>query len=559
MPPRIALAALIALLVASAPLAAQEFPYVGYIQRDDVYLRSGPGKNYYATTRLYEGDTVEVYRHDPGGWCAVRPPQGSFSWVLATQVRLLDGQRGVVQADDVVARVGTEQGDTRDVIQVRLDRGEEVVVLEAQQFGEGPKAVTWFKIAPPAGEFRWISAADLAPEPSGEEYVEEPAPHEAEMEQPAGDEEPAAPRRLKPIAARPISGAASDAEEFVADEEDEPAPSQRAKKKSANPRPAQRKPAPLDQVEEEDVEATRYEEAYADEADEVRKQPQRRPSRSAERKRPARQEYNDEYDAEESYESLDDERYDDQVAPAQYQTPSEKSRARREEAAAKIRHERIASRQKYERDHADENIYPPRVPQHGDREGDHESTELPPGAALEEIDLALSRMVTAEPQRWKLQPLKLRAEEILAQSSTAVERGRARLLVGRIERFEDVQMRAKSLGSAQASLEARRGRVDQVREARRATPAADDVNASRYDGVGKLAQIESNKPGGASYALVDSAGRVRSYVTPAPGVNLRHYLGHNVGISGTQGYLPDADRHHVTARRITVLDGRTLR
>lgn len=564
MPPRIALAALIVFFAAPTLVAAQVFPYVGYVQRDDVYLRSGPGKNYYATTRLYEGDTVEVYRHDPGGWCAVRPPQGSFSWVLASQVRLVDGQMGVVEADEVVARVGTDHGDTRDVIQLRLDRGEEVVVLEAQQFGEGQNAVTWFKIAPPAGEFRWIAAADIAHEPQGTEEALEELVDEEVME----GESDEAPRRLKPTPAHEIDAdeAERSSEESVADETEEDAadeeveeleqPKRAKKKKPTAPRPARRRPAELEEPTDADVKEVSYDEEYDDTADDDLDREETRPRRRRDRDEDA--EYLDEV----SYDS-DDEMYDDQVEPAQYQTPSEKSRARRAAAAAKIREERVASRRKYERDHEAENIYPPRV-NHGDLSGDvsgdHESTDLPPGAALEEIDLALSRMVTEEPQRWKLQPLKLRAEEILSQASTAVERGRARLLVGRIERFEDVQVRAKALSSAQVSIEARRGRVEQVREARRATPTATaELASSRYDGVGKLAQIESNKPGGASYALVDSAGRVRSYVTPAPGVNLRNYLGHSVGISGTQGYLPDADRHHVTARRVTVLDGRTLR
>ena len=45
----------------------------------------------------------------------------------------------------------------RDVIQVRLDRGEKVEILEAKRFNTGPGAQTWYKISPPAGEFRWIS------------------------------------------------------------------------------------------------------------------------------------------------------------------------------------------------------------------------------------------------------------------------------------------------------------------------------------------------------------------------------------------------------------------
>jgi len=580
MPPRFVLTALFAFVLAPTLAAAEQFPYVGYVNHDGVALRSGPGKTYYATTTLYEGDTVEVYRHDPGGWYAVRPPQGSFSWVLADHVRLVDGQLGIVEGQEVVARVGTDHGDTRDVIQVRLDQGEEVVVLEAQQFGEGANAVTWFKIAPPAGEFRWIAGDAIAREPAVDEVPEAPSLDESPLDD---EPEPAAtrstaPRRLQPTPARKLEVDDSDLaeEESTADvdyeepleaveeadyADDEEAERPRPARNTTKRRPAKR-PAVSDSEYEEDVagDDSSYDESYTDEDEPVhRKEPARR-------RRPGKEVELEEsgYEADE-YEAYDDEPYDDQVRQAQYQTPSERSRARRDEAAAKQRAGRVASRTRIVDDYDTPATLPPRVRtpdgvRPGDLSGDHESTRLGPNAALEDIDLALSRMVTEEPRQWNLKPLKLRTEEILSQAPTAVERGRARLLLGRIERFEDVQHRAVALSSAQATIERRRGQVDQVREARRAGPVSTPINSSRYDGVGRLAQIDSNKPGGPSFALVDTAGRVRSYVTPAPGVNLRNYLGESVGITGTQGYLPDADRHHVTARRVTVLNGgRTLR
>lgn len=565
---RFALAAIVSLFLAHALAAAQQFPYVGYVNRDDVALRSGPGKNYYATAMLYQGDTVEVYRHDPGGWYAVRPPKGSFSWVLASNVRLVDGQLGVVEGQEVVARVGTDHGDTRDVIQVRLDEGEEVVVLEAQQFGEGSDAVTWFKIAPPAGEFRWIAADAIDRERLVDDAVEESSDVETlSVDEPQEADEPTSPpRRLKPIAAEELVEEVEDLadEEMsdeVPDEVDEEVEQPRSAKKPQKRRSAKQRSAPPAEADESDNsrEDVSYDEEYTEEEEESSPRHEERA-----RRRPPRDEeptYEEEPDDQEEYE---DESYDDQVEQAQYQTPIEKSRARRAEAAAKSRAARVASRSKIDDKYDPEATLRSRERHLGeapssDISGDHESTDLPPNAAIEEIDLALSTMVTDEPHRWDLQPLKMRTEEILAEAPTAVERGRARLLLSRIERFEDVQRRSKALASAQANIERRRGQVDRVREARRAGPVSAEINASRYDGVGRLAQIDSNKPGGASYALVDSAGRVRSYVTPAPGVNLRHYLGQSVGITGTQGYLPDADRHHVTARRVTVIDGRTLR
>ena len=72
----------------SRSAAGQTLPYEAYITADDVYVRSGPGENYYPTDKLKAGTEVEVYRHDPGGWYAIRPPKDSFSWVSGRHLRV---------------------------------------------------------------------------------------------------------------------------------------------------------------------------------------------------------------------------------------------------------------------------------------------------------------------------------------------------------------------------------------------------------------------------------------------------------------------------------------
>ncbi len=162
--------------LAVRPARGLDFPYVAYVNAADVYVRSGPGRDYYPTNKLQKGQRVEVYRHDPGGWLAVRPPRGSFSWVSSRHLDLEVDDLAAVNADRVVARVGSNFSDVRDVIQVRLDRDEKVVVLEPPQ-PDSP----WCKIEPPAGEFRWVFAkyvdrelpADLAAD------VQEAGPYNA--------------------------------------------------------------------------------------------------------------------------------------------------------------------------------------------------------------------------------------------------------------------------------------------------------------------------------------------------------------------------------------------
>jgi SH3-like domain-containing protein len=160
MRPLIAVLICIPLTAASPASGDQTFPYKTCVAAEDVYVRSGPGQNYYPTDKLRRGQEVEVYRHDPGGWCAIRPVDGSFSWVSGRFLKPTEDNLAVVTDEGVSVRVGSRFSDIREVVQVRLQKGETVEILEGPpQAGRGSSG--WFKIAAPAGEFRWVSAKYL--------------------------------------------------------------------------------------------------------------------------------------------------------------------------------------------------------------------------------------------------------------------------------------------------------------------------------------------------------------------------------------------------------------
>ena len=142
------------------------FPYKACVTADDVYVRSGPGDNYYPTDKLKAGTEVEVYRHDPGGWFAIRPPKGSFSWVSSRHLQFDGNHLATVSGERVAARVGSRLSDLRDVIQVRLHNGEAVEVVEPRRNAQSGDETTaaWCKIAPPSGEFRWVSGRFVDPD-----------------------------------------------------------------------------------------------------------------------------------------------------------------------------------------------------------------------------------------------------------------------------------------------------------------------------------------------------------------------------------------------------------
>lgn len=152
------------------PLDDAKLPVTAHIAVDRLEVRSGPGKEYYVTQVLRHGTAVEIYRRGPGGWLAIRPPENSFSWVAARHVRSTADPKVVsVLTEGVVAWVGAQGAQiAQHKWQVRLRRGELLHVIGKQAIAIGPGFAieTYYKVAPPAGEFRWIDKiqTDTAPQ-----------------------------------------------------------------------------------------------------------------------------------------------------------------------------------------------------------------------------------------------------------------------------------------------------------------------------------------------------------------------------------------------------------
>jgi SH3-like domain-containing protein len=373
------------ILTASTAIAEQAFPYKAYVSADDVEVRSGPGEDFYPTDKLQKGEMVEVYRRDAGGWCAIRPPEGSFSWISGRVLKLQDGNLAVVKEDDVASRVGSSLSNVRDVIQVRMHKGEAVELLDSKE-ASGGKSQIWYKIAPPSGEFRWIS------------------------------------------------------EKFLTKE---------------RPRDGLRSAGSADSTLGQDSSRDRLE-----------TQSDARSSGT-----------------------------DDKISSEQFQSE------------------------------------------------------------LDRIDLELSMMVVEEPTVWSFDAMRIRGETLLDRAGTAADRGKARLLLNKIARFEDIKQRYDSIAALrEQNAVSNRFLAGLQRTMEKAAAMADPDG--QFDGVGQLQQVFSPKVGAPRFALVDEAGNVRYYVTPAPGVNLQNYVGRQVGITGTRGYMPEQRAQHITARHISSLETR---
>ena len=105
-------------------------------------------------------------------------------------------------------------------------------------------------------------------------------------------------------------------------------------------------------------------------------------------------------------------------------------------------------------------------------------------------------MVVEDPNFWELSELRQRAETLFNQSETALERGRARMLVSKIARFEDIKRRKQALAAVRPEL----ARPDPP--AVSPLPPADPDG--RFDAKGQLIRVPNPKPGGPQYAILDA-------------------------------------------------------
>jgi len=146
---------------------AEAFPYTLIAAKNSVAVRSGPSSNDYPTDLLPVGSEVQIWRHDPDGWMAIRPPPGSFSLVRSDDLQATN-QRGIYQVirERVKAWVGTRvDQDHNPMSQVRLKQGELLAVTSSIVVEADGKSQPWFQVEPPAGEFRWVHVSDLAAAP----------------------------------------------------------------------------------------------------------------------------------------------------------------------------------------------------------------------------------------------------------------------------------------------------------------------------------------------------------------------------------------------------------
>jgi hypothetical protein len=427
--------ALIGCLASLGATIEQEFPYAAYTTHNASAVRSGPGRNFYATDKLPAAEMVVVYKHQDD-WCAIRPPEGSFSWVKADDLRISSEGIGIVLAEGAASRIGSRISDLRDVIQVRLERGEEVEVLDAIQVSNDNGVEFYCKIAPPSGEFRWIRKDDLS--------REKPDASSSES-----------------VARESRTGSQSEASENLSDRNQ----SERSDRWGSWVRSRRRSEGQLDPDPQQN----------------------RAPSPS--------------HQTSISLASADD--------------------------IGKTRHGTGVDA----------------------KADDHEHSAAVQAAELEAIDRELSRIVVQEPAQWNLAAVRHQIELAMQGSRSSEVRERIQDLEERISKFEDIHRRSVAIISNPAPS-APPVASRSVHESTNIAPS----DPARFDGVGKLTRVVSQRPNAPRFALVNNANEVVSFVSPAPGVNLQSYEGQQVGLFGQRGYMPELKKPHITALRVSPLE-----
>ncbi len=487
--------ALIGWLAFANVVVAQQFPYVAYVTGEQVYVRSGPGQRYYPTGQIPQGYAVEVYRHDGDGWCAVRPPEGSFSWIGSHQVRPTSA--GIVEVVDeqVVARVGSTLSPIRSAVQVMLPKGERMELLatnEATHENDDPR---WVRVAAPAGEFRWVAASALSRQPPIEVA---PLPQASE----SGSLWSRQSEHVRITA---------DEEPNVFDHLGQTENTAGLQVASPNELPVN-EPTPLVQTDPNAIDIVAGSPAEL------------------------------------------------QLAQFQAQPSSQTPPAFLGGGEATLPASPLP---------------PLRTPQPRVRFRGLTPPVSATVGSVEELELRLSQAVVEPPQQWELDPLETAANSLLAETKTPPVRAQLREVLERITRFQKVQQRYNNptlpapaerdpfettelddsggLTSLSSSV---RNRVKQDLANNSRTT---DANRPLYDATGLLKPVVSKRPEAPQYALVDERGKVVSFITPTPDLNLKPYVGRRIGVHGKRGFMPEYRRAHVTAGRVTSLEGTVRR
>ena len=146
--------------------AAVTQPFIGAVNSDKVYVRSGPGTAYYEMGQLAKGDLVYVVGASRG-WYQILPPNGAFCLIAKELVDADNAGSGTVNKDYVNLRAGTAVSKNRDpsAVLTVVRKGAKLRIL-----GSTDK---YYEVAPTEQAYVYISPLFVQPSQAAEYKVPE--------------------------------------------------------------------------------------------------------------------------------------------------------------------------------------------------------------------------------------------------------------------------------------------------------------------------------------------------------------------------------------------------
>ncbi len=500
--------AIVISLVSNIVHGETTFPYVAYISTQQTFTRSGPGQQYYPTQQLPQGHAVEVYRHDGDGWCAVRPPEGSFCWIPAHEIHRLSNSQAEVAVQTTVARVGSTVSPARSAVQVMLRRGEKVQLLPSAP-NDDPR---WARIAPPAGEFRWIAANSLLRTP--------PLEGATGVQLANGWTRQRFHNEVRPVSGESTGESATDSADSFAHllqsvpsaQPTYPNPTSMSATVVATPTG----------TDPDAVQLVTGSPAAIEMADSTSLAPPALINTST---------------------PLPGNSYPATQLPAPTPRSSTTPRVRFNNSPTVIgpgsgRVQELQLR-------LSEIVIKPK------EEWQFGQLQTEAAALLQKSDSVSER----DHLRNLLDRIAQFQQIQVGQPSEALANGKAASVPGEFT------------GQTAKVIELARNDLGEQSPDKKADPFAgqtpddqtENPDGPRYDAVGRLKPVVSQQDDAPRYALVDDRGGVVSFVTPTPDLNLQPYVGMRIGVNGSRGFMPEYRKAHVTAGRVTPIEDRIRR
>ena len=559
-------------------------PFTVFVAREKTFARCGPSDEYYRTDALRHGQELDVYLETDEGWLGVRPPESAFCWIPESTVEVhRSGELATVTEDRTVCWIGTHLGRARQYRwQVQLAEGEEVAILgRSERDGpDGPQ--TWLRIVPPPGEFRWVHRDQIAE--SAEELVASlrnlPAPTRVAEAEPLVESKPKPENGLDAIVKTAgsiknrLTGKSSQddfkpsaAEVAATQVQTNPGlavagemPELKEAPKPRSTTVAQTdvvgsglrpgvQPVPTPQVAQ-----TALQNPTAPPTPTVAAQPQ----------------------------AVIQQQTIVQQAPVQPE-PVDASIAASTEFKGRPRLLDIGAQAAAPQNNvaaADSNwvsgvarrgqmpgpaVRPAAFTQRvGNQTNTSGRTNTVSSASIQQVanevrdagvdqlQLALSRLMAAGASAAETQPIATRARNLALSSQDPVAAGRARLVAERAEQYQRVARRRDG------NTVIRESGIPVIPSSGAVTPASANVPAPATVPVqgnnsllgsethsGYLVQVYSARTNSPPFALTDRAGNTTAYVTPLPGINLRSHLNSHVRVIGKRGFLRGLNMPHI--------------